>query len=196
MLKKQEKILLTDIDETVLQWVDPFFNWVETELGINHNRDPNVFEFKDALGCETSDESNAIIRQFNNTYHFGQLDPYPHAKEVIEQLQKEGWEFIAISTCSYSETTQSLREENIKRVFGNAFSEIHCIEYDVGKNATLERFDGTWWVEDNAHWAQSALQYNHKPIIITQPYNATFDHPEIPRVTDWREIYQMVSNSV
>jgi len=187
------KLILTDIDESCLIWIDPFFDWVKNNLGINHNRNPKVWEFKDQLGVSTSDEADAIIRQFNETHYFGQLDPYPHAKEVITQLHSEGWEFIGISTCSASETTQRLRDENIARVFGKAFIRTHCIEHHIGKEPTLKQYSGTWWVEDNTHWAETALTYDHKPFIITQPYNVNFKHPKIPRVADWREIYKMVS---
>jgi len=190
-----QKLLLTDIDETCLKWIDPFFEWVVNEVGIAHKRDPKVWDFKDALGCHTSDESDAIIRWFNNTPHFGRLEPYPHAVEVINKLHDEGWKFIGISTCSSSETTKSLREENIRRVFGDVFLEVHCIEHQIGKESILQEFPGTWWVEDNTNWAEISLKYDHKPILITQPYNEDFNHPEIPKVADWREVYDIINQS-
>ena len=71
----------------------------------------------------------------------------------------------------------------------------HILDTGADKDSALAEFHGTglYWVEDKPKNAVAGLKYGLKPILIDHPYNQNFKHPEVIRVSNWKQIHQIVS---
>ena len=65
------------------------------------------------------------------------------------------------------------------------------------KDSALAEFHGTglYWVEDKPKNALAGLKYGLNPILIDHPYNRDFNHDQIRRVNNWKEIHQILRNT-
>lgn len=192
-----EKIILSDVDEVLLQWSNHFCKWASEEFGINKEPLKNVYQVHKWLE-KHPDETDKIINHFNSLPgHFDVITPFPDAVQAVGLLKKRGYRFVAITACKNDSLTYELRKKNLESVFGkDTFLDIHCVGYvhtKSGKKETLQKYDPTWWVEDSWQHALAGVDVGHTPIVITREHNIGKDHPKITRVNNWMEIYRIIT---
>jgi hypothetical protein len=154
----------------------------------------NTYEMAERFGL-TKTEVRKEIREFNRSAWMGTQRPMLESQTWVKLIAAEGWTFIPITSQTSDKPAQELRKRRLGELFGeHIFTNYHILGTGADKDSALAEFHGTglYWVEDKPHNALAGLNYGLKPILIDHPYNRDFDHPEIIRVSNWKEIHSLL----
>jgi len=193
------KLILTDVDEVLLDWGGHFEAWYlkshkwfggPTPKG----RMRDFHNIEEWLECEYS-ATRKLIEMFNQCKdHFPHITPYDHAVEYVNLLHKEGYAFVAITACTDDVWTHDARRTNLQKYFPGVFDTVHCVGLGQAKTRFLERYKPTWWVDDKVKHAEEGGRLGHKVFLMEQPYNIDAEIKYSKRVKTWKEIYECVSD--
>jgi len=200
------RIILTDVDGVLLEWEHHFTKWMLQktlfdERGARYHPHrllpdkQNTYEMAERFGV-TKDEIRKHIREFNRSAWMGTQRPMLESQTWVKLLAAEGWTFIPITSQTSDIPAQQLRKRRLGELFGDqVFTNYHILGTGADKDGALAEFHdtGLYWVEDKPNNAVAGLKYGLKPILIDHPYNQDFDHPDIIRVSNWKDIHQIVS---
>jgi len=200
------RIILTDVDGVLLEWEHHFTKWMLQrtlfdERGARYHPyrllpdKENTYEMAERFGL-TKTEIRKEIREFNRSAWMGTQRPMLESQTWVKLLAAEGWTFIPITSQTSDIPAQQLRKKRLSELFGgHIFVNYHILGTGADKDSALAEFHNTglYWVEDKPHNALAGLKYGLKPILIDHPYNKDFEHPDVIRVSNWKEIHQIVS---
>jgi len=200
------RIILTDVDGVLLEWEHHFTKWMLQKTlfdgqGVRYHPyrllpdKQNTYEMAERFGV-TKDEIRKHIREFNRSAWMGTQRPMSESQTWVKLLAAEGWTFIPITSQTSDIPAQQLRKRRLGELFGeHIFTNYHILGTGADKDSALAEFHNTglYWVEDKPHNAVAGLKYGLKPILIDHPYNQDFDHPDIIRVSNWKDIHQILS---
>lgn len=187
-----KKILLLDVDDVLLNWYSGFERYMR-HLGYESN---GSVDWDLSKRFDTSKkEMEKIIKTFNKRWEFGTLDPLPNAQKVMKKLSKDGWRFVAISSCSTDLATIALRRTNLYWCYGDIFDAVHCLNLGESKESHLADYNPTWWIEDKFENAVAGLKFGHKSILLNYPTNKDMHHPDLIRCDGWKNIYDIIKNN-
>lgn len=192
------KVILTDIDDTVLQFAYSFEKWAVEQKGYTLKqsiRDGGTIE--DALGCSRDDVDSLVIEFSTNPTYFGVIPPEADALAVIPLLHNMGYKFVAISSCVDGPEVTEVRRKNLREVFGFEWHDVHCVGLLAPKNNALQQYQSAWWIEDNAKNAILGDQLGHKSFLLDRPYNrVNFDTPhDVSFVNSWHDVFEAIVRS-
>ena len=199
------RIILTDVDGVLLEWEHHFTKWMLErtlfdERGARYHpyrllpNKENTYEMAERFGL-TKTEVRKEIREFNRSAWMGTQRPMLESQTWVKLIAAEGWTFIPITSQTSDKPAQELRKRRLGELFGaHIFTNYHILGTGADKDSALAEFHGTglYWVEDKPHNALAGLNYGLKPILIDHPYNRDFNHPEIIRVSNWKEIHSLL----
>ena len=205
-MQTSNRIILTDVDGVLLEWEHHFTKWMLQktlfdERGARYHPHrllpdkENTYEMAERFGV-TKTEIRKHIREFNRSAWMGTQRPMLESQTWVKLLAAEGWTFIPITSQTSDIPAQQLRKKRLGELFGDhIFTNYHILGTGADKDSALAEFHNTglYWVEDKPHNAVAGLKYGLKPILIDHPYNRDFDHPEVIRVSNWKEIHQILS---
>jgi hypothetical protein len=200
------RIILTDVDGVLLEWEHHFTKWMLQrtlfdERGARYHPHrllpdkENTYEMAERFGV-TKTEIRKHIREFNRSAWMGTQRPMLESQTWVKLLAAEGWTFIPITSQTSDIPAQQLRKRRLGELFGDhVFINYHILGTGADKDSALAEFHNTglYWVEDKPNNAVAGLKYGLKPILIDHPYNRDFDHPDVIRVSNWKEIHQILS---
>jgi hypothetical protein len=194
----KNKIILTDIDGCALDWEYAFDVWMG-QHGFNKVEGGNLkYDIGLRYGIE-KDQAKKLIRIFNESAAIGFLPPLRDAMYYIKRLHEEhGYVFHAITSLSKDENAQSLRTMNLKKLFGRtAFEKFVYLDTGADKDAALEpyRDTGYYWIEDKYQNCLAGLNVGLTPILMEHGHSLDFEHLEIAKVKNWKQIYEIITNS-
>jgi hypothetical protein len=142
------------------------------------------------------DQGKKLIKIFNESAHMGFLPPLRDAMYYVKRLHEEhGYVFHCISSLSKDENAQELRRMNLKKLFGaTAFEKFIFLDTGADKDEALEEYRNTeyWWIEDKIVNAQLGHQLGLKSLIMEHGHNMDYNDLTIPRVKNWREVYERI----
>jgi len=191
----KNKIILTDIDGVTLDWEYAFDVWM-LQHGFNKQEG---WQFKYDIGTRygiEKDQAKKLIRIFNESASIGFLPPLRDAMYYIKRLHEEhGFVFHAITSLSKDENAQELRRMNLRKLFGKtAFEKFVFLDTGADKDEALEpyRDKGYWWIEDKIVNCQAGNNVGLKSLLMEHGHNMDYDDPRIPRVKNWKEIYEII----
>ena len=205
-MQTSNRIILTDVDGVLLEWEHHFTKWMLQrtlfdERGARYHpyrllpNKENTYEMAERFGL-TVTEIRKEIREFNRSAWMGTQRPMMESQTWVKLLAAEGWTFIPITSQTSDIPAQQLRKRRLGELFGDhVFTNYHILGTGADKDSALSEFHNTglYWVEDKPKNAVAGLKYGLKPILIDHPYNRDFNHPEIIRVSNWKEIHQILS---
>ena len=143
------------------------------------------------------DQGKKLIKMFNESAAIGFLPALRDAQHYIKRLHEEhGYVFHAITSLSKDKNAQKLRKMNIRKLFGEtAFEEFIILDTGADKDQVLEKYrdTGCWWIEDKITNALDGAKVGLQSLLMEHGHNMDFEHPEIPRVTSWKEIYDIIT---
>lgn len=84
------------------------------------------------------------------------------------------------------------RRLNLESEFGKIFTDIHCLNFTESKSVFLKEYPGSYFVDDKFENLITSLEFDHKPLLMAQPLNATLSHEKIIRVNCWNEIHSLI----
>ena len=185
------KLLLTDVDECILQWSTGFIQYLYDYHGFTDIKKRNDHYVSKWLEIHP-DEAVTLVTEFNRSHYFAALEPFDSAHIVLPRLYNEGYKIVAITSCSSEGIVAEMRRINLQRYFGNIFSEVHCLDFFDDKGEVLNRYPKTFWVEDSIEWAVRGADLGHTTFLINHLHNESLDDPRIVRVDNWLDIYNMI----
>jgi hypothetical protein len=191
----KNRIILTDIDGAVLDYEYAFDIWM-LQHGFNKQ---NGAEFKYDMGTRygiDKEQSKKLIRIFNESAAIGFLPPLRDAMYYVKRLHEEhGYVFHAITSLSKDENAQELRRMNLRKLFGKtAFEKFVFLDTGADKDQALEpyRDTGYYWIEDKKTNCEVGHAMGLKSILMEHGHSLDYNHPNIPVVKNWREIYDII----
>jgi hypothetical protein len=192
---KQNKIILTDIDGVCLDW-EYAFNVYLQQHGFNKVPGGELkYDIGKKYGIDSS-QGKKLIKIFNESASIGFLPPLRDAMYYIKRLHEEhGYVFHAITSLSKDENAQELRRMNLNKLFGKtAFDKFIFLDTGADKDEALAPYTGSglWWIEDKIANCQSGLAVGLKPLLMEHGHNMDYEDPQVPRVKNWREIYEII----
>tara|TARA_B100000214_G_C23850472_1_gene573131 strand:+ start:240 stop:857 length:618 start_codon:yes stop_codon:yes gene_type:complete len=198
------RIILTDVDGVLLEWENHFTNWMLQRSYFNDkgkkvypytllDGKENTYEMAERFGL-TIPEIRKEIREFNKSAWMATQCPMHESQTWVKLLHAEGWTFIPITSQTSDIPAQEVRKKRLTELFGDVFYNYHILDTGADKDNALAEFHNTglYWVEDKPKNALAGLNYGLKPIIIDHPYNRDFNHPEITRVNNWKEVHKLL----
>jgi len=205
-MQTSNRIILTDVDGVLLEWEHHFTKWMLQrtlfdERGARYHpyrllpNKENTYEMAERFGL-TKTEIRKEIREFNRSAWMGTQRPMLESQTWVKLLAAEGWTFIPITSQTSDIPAQQLRKRRLGELFGDhVFTNYHILGTGADKDSALAEFHNTglYWVEDKPNNAVAGLKYGLKPILIDHPYNRDFEHPEVIRVSNWKQIHEILS---
>ncbi len=192
--EKNRKIL-TDVDGVLLDWSTAFDAWMkERNYVLLH---PNEYNQHKRYGLAEKSDADKLISQFNESAWMGFLKPLRDSVSILDKFSSNNYHFECITSLSTDHWAGVLREMNLERFFGRGtIRRVRCIATGADKNDILKEYDpGYWWIEDKPENCLAGLNAGHKPILIDHEFNKDFSHPNIIRAKNWKEIYQIITES-
>lgn len=194
----KNKIILTDADGVLLDWEYSFDVWMR-QHGFNKTEGGHLkYNIGKRYGIDM-DQGKKLIKIFNESAHMGFLPPLRDAMFYVKRLHEEhGYVFHCITSLTKDENAQELRKMNLKKLFGEtAFEKFIFLDTGADKDEVLEQYRGSglWWIEDKIVNAQVGQQLGLNSLIMEHGHN--MDNPtDIPKVKDWKEIYNIITEQV
>ena len=189
-----ERLILTDVDETVLCCSDAIQPFCERATGRKFGgRLRDHYHIDTAFGVSYG-ESRDLISAFWHSDHIGNLKPELCAKVVIPYLHSVGWRFVAVTACSDDPDVVAKRTANLANAFGFAWEAVHCTAFH-GKEGVLARYGPAVWVEDHFSNAVAGAGLGHLTFVLDRTYNAGLEHPKVRLVNDWFDIEKALKTS-
>ena len=191
----QSNLILTDVDGVLLNWEYAFDTWMQTH---GHSRVEGG-QFKYNIGKRyniSDDQGRQLIKYFNESAAIGFLPPLRDAMHYVKKLHEEhGFIFHAITSMSLDKNAIHLREMNLKKLFGDTvFEKIVCLDTGADKDDALLPYkdSGLVWIEDKIVNCELGTRLGLKSLLMEHGHNMDFEHQEIPRVKNWREVYDII----
>lgn len=194
-----DKIILTDADGCLFHW-NAHFNLFMHEKGYPPipSTDDNYSIIK-RHDC-TYEDGRKFVTEFNHSDYIRDLHPFADARKYVSKLNEEGYKFIVITSLSDDPRAFDNRAHNLKKHFGNAIIELHCLPIGADKSEFLQRWKdtGLFWIEDHVSNAAAGADVGLRSIVIDHPYNTKYtihDHKLTARVSyasPWKEIYEII----
>jgi FMN phosphatase YigB (HAD superfamily) len=189
----KNKIILTDADGVLLDWEYAFDVWMSqhgfTKVDALKYNIGKRYDIDEAQGRK-------LIKIFNESAHMGFLPPLRDAMYYVKRLHEEhGYVFHCITSLTRDENACELRKMNLRKLFGNtAFEKFIFLDTGADKDEVLEQYRNTgyWWIEDKIVNCQVGNNLGLKSLLVEHGHNMEFEHPDIPRVKNWRDIYNMI----
>ena len=188
-------VILTDVDGVLLNWEYAFDTWMQTH---GHSKVEGG-QFKYNIGKRyniSDDQGKQLIKYFNESAAIGFLPPLRDAMYYVKKLhEKHGFVFHAITSLSLDKNAIHLREMNLKKLFGETvFEKIVCLDTGADKNDALMPYkdSGLWWVEDKIDNCLVGTNLGLNSLLMEHGHNMDFEHIDIPRVKNWREVYDII----
>lgn len=182
-------LILTDIDETLLNYIRPFRQWMEDKGHKPVLPYESVYDLGLIFGLE-EDVIIQCIADFCYTPEFKALPALDCSKQILPRLHNEGFRFVAITATVDSPEVREIRLRNLSDQFGFEFEDCFCTGLRLPKTPFLEKYKGKneFWVEDNFQHAADGASMGHKTFLLNRDYNNSFEHGAIHRIDDWHEI--------
>ena len=200
------RIILTDVDGVLLEWEYHFTEWMLQRSYFDDkgkrtypykllDNKENTYEMAERFGLTITDIRKEI-REFNKSAWMATQCPMPDSQTWVKLLAAEGWTFIPITSQTSDIPAQKVRKKRLTELFGDVFYNYHILDTGADKDSALAEFHNTglYWVEDKPKNALAGLNYGLKPILIDHPYNRNFNHPDIIRVNNWKQIHEILAN--
>jgi hypothetical protein len=188
-------VILTDVDGVLLNWEYAFDTWMQTH---GHSKVTGG-EYKYDIGKRyniSKEQGKQLIKYFNESAAIGFLPPLRDAMHYVKKLHEEhGYVFHAITSLSTDKNAVHLREMNLKKLFGEtAFERIVCLDTGADKLDALTpyRDSGLWWLEDKIDNCEVGNYLGLKSLLMEHGHNMDYENVKIPRVKNWREVYDII----
>jgi FMN phosphatase YigB (HAD superfamily) len=190
---EKERKILTDVDGVLLDWEPAFTAW----MGERGYTPVNPEVYKQSVRYNIEQEfADSLVQTFNESAWMGYLKPLRDSVNVLDKFSASHWHFECITSLSTDHWAGELRRTNLNRWFGSTVRRVQCIATGADKDDILKEYEpGHWWIEDKPENCEAGLRAGHKPILIDHPFNQKYNNPNVIRVKDWEEIYNIITKS-
>ena len=190
----KEKIILTDVDGVLLDWAQGFDTFLEQHYKIKVK---DSTQYTAHLRWEgTREQMKTVAWHFNMSAWMRYLNPLRDSVPVVKKLGEEGWRFIAITSMHVDAYAHKLREDNLKELYGDVWTQVISLPTGGDKNEGLLPWkdSGYLWVEDKFSNAVLGADMGLTSILMKHDFNAYMDDTRITKVDNWQQIYYYINN--
>lgn len=191
----KNKIILVDCDGVLLDWEYAFDIYLQQHGFSKVEGGEFKYDIGKRYGIDR-EQGKKLIKIFNESAAIGFLPPLRDSMYYVKRLHEEqGYVFHCITSLSKDKNAQELRKMNLKKLFGKtAFEKFVFLDTGADKDAVLEKYrdTGYYWIEDKITNAVVGHEMGLKSILIEHGHNMDYEHPEIPRVQSWKELYEII----
>jgi uncharacterized HAD superfamily protein len=192
-----DNVILTDYDGVVGLWEHGFHMWMLDNGYVYKNT--GHYDIHNAYDI-SREEADMLVQSFNESAALRRLPPVKDAIKYVRKLHEEhGYVFHCITAIPNTRDMYNARLENIENLFGKtAFEKLILCDSSAKKKKHLEMYkdSGCYWIEDLAKNSLVGLELGLDCILMDRHYNKDFEHPEIKRVQNWKEIYEIITGKV
>lgn len=191
----RKKVILTDSDGVLTDWEYAFDIWMQ-EHGFRR-QEGSEFEYNigKRYGIDY-EQGKKLIKIFNESASIGFLPALRDSMFYVKRLHEEhGYVFHCITSLSLNENAQELRKMNLRKLFGKtAFAKFIILDTGADKDEALEQYrdTGCFWIEDKITNAEVGLKLGLKSLLVEHGHNMHHTNPNIPKMKNWRQIYERV----
>jgi hypothetical protein len=192
----KKKVILTDIDGVMLDWEEGFSVWME-----HHGYKPVdgyklMYKIGERYGI-SNNEGHKLVRLFNESAAIGFLPPVRDAQQYVRLLaEKHKYKFLAVTSLSKDVYARELRIRNLKKLFGDIFIDVICLDTGADKDEELDRlgrvYKGNYWIEDKPENADAGIRCGFKTLLVEHGHNLDYKGPATV-VKTWEEIYNIIT---
>lgn len=181
--------ILTDVDGVLLDWVNPFKEWMRQKghpIKISSSYDIN--EWFPSLG----EKAFPLVEEFNASANMGFLPALKDSIYWVKHLHEYyGVTLNCISSMGNDRHAKTLREQNLKRLFGeNVISRVTILGCGADKKEALTEYKDSKmvWLEDNIHNANVGHNLGLRSYLFNRPWNKNISGPEnFTRLSGWED---------
>jgi len=189
---QQDKVILTDCDGVLLDWMYSFKQWMNRHGYLEKN--PSAYEVNVVFGLERS-EAKKLVRMFNESATIRKIPPLRDAIKYVKKLHEEhGYVFHAVTSLSNDQYAQHLRTKNLIELFGpTAFEKYVYLDTGADKDEELCKYAGSgcYWIEDKPENARVGNSLGLNSYLMSWDFNQGVQ--DIPRVQNWKELYNIIT---
>ncbi|MDA8842111.1 hypothetical protein N9N08_00365 [bacterium] len=195
---KKNKIILTDIDGVVLDWEEGFSVWMEHHGHELVDDYQYMYNIGDRYGM-SHEAGSKLVKQFNESAAIGFLPPLRDAQYFVKKLNEQhGFYFLAITSLSLDPYAKQLRERNLKKLMGDAFIDVICLDTGADKDEILAeygaKYKGNYWIEDKPENLKAGVDNGLSGILMEHGHNMDYTG-NANVVKNWLEIHDLIISS-
>ena len=186
--------LLIDVDGVILDWNLGFELWMK-ERGYKKKVE-STYDLSDAYEMDKT-EIHTLGYEYCHSEDFARIPAFRDAPFYLDRIAVKFELYIhAISAVYDDKKSYAARWSNIKHFYPTDFWTLtHTITSENKLQHLLKYKDsGCFWIEDHMPNALMGLECGLRPILMDHPYNRDENHPDIPRVSSWKEIYTIIKS--
>ncbi|MGG1553382.1 5' nucleotidase, NT5C type [Paenibacillus ferrarius] len=179
-----------DIDDTLIDLRKHAFHIYNDKLQMNVGLD--IFEALDTMEIHqafglTKEEGGKLWHSLRDEIYFSGCSPFPHAREVLQQLVAQGHEvyYITARDREHSERTKMWMIEN---GFPVAEGHFYCGMSDSEKVHIIADLGLDYYVDDKPKVLETLQHLPTKVCVKDRSYN---QHVNLPRITSWQELPEL-----
>ena len=192
----KDKIILTDCDGVILDWEEGFSVWMEHHGHEKVEGYQYLYNIGQRYGM-SSEAGNKLVKQFNESAAIGFLPPLRDAQFFVKKLHEQHqYKFICITSLSLDPYARQLRMRNLKKLFGDAFLEVICLDTGADKDDILMeygmKYPGNYWIEDKPENVNWGIDAGLNGILIEHGHNMDYTG-QANVVLNWEEIYNLIT---
>lgn len=192
MTKLNEKVILTDCDGVLVDWLFGFKEFMANK-GYTEQV-PTGYAVWKRYGLLNKDKGREICEEFNNSAAIAYLTPNLDAIKYVRKLHEEGGYVLrVITSLSLNKYAYKARLQNLHDLFGESvIDELVCLDTGADKDEALEPYRDTdcVWVEDKVQNAVLGDELGLNSFLIDLPHNRHLEYPN--RVNGWEDIYHSI----
>ena len=191
-----EKVILTDVDGVLLDWLFAYTQWMDKHGYTVVKGGENEYDVTKRYGLGQV-EKERLVRMFNESAWIRKLPPLRDAIKYVKKLHEDhGYVFRVISSLSNDYYAQHLRTKNLIEMFGpSVFESFVYLDTGADKDEALEQYrdSGCFWIEDKPENAILGQKIGLKSILVAHDFNNTKEAQWLPRVATWKEIHEIIA---
>jgi len=190
----QEKVILTDCDGVLVDWLYSFHSWMNT-VHSKYAVVTGTYDMEIAYDMDKS-RMKEYVRAYNASASVAYMSPLRDAVKYVKKLHEEhGYVFRCITSLSLDASAWKARMFNLEQLFGKtAFELLVCLDTGADKDEALEPYRNTncYWIEDKVQNADLGSNLGLNSLLIGHDFNADYTG-DVPRVQNWKEIYNIIT---
>lgn len=194
---KGRKIILSDIDGVMLDWMGGFSKWLNARFGWVEKPGSEIYYSVMDRFAELNNVSTVIelVTQFNNSDEFGQLEYFADAESGVNLLRERmGDKVVIVPVTQIGNTPRSraLRQKNLTDRFGADlfdFNLMYTFDLSEGKHRAFTRWQdsGILFIDDHAKHCQDAHEHGIHTFMFGTTYNLDDSIGGVRRVNCWED---------